>query len=148
VERDQVKPDLVKPGLEDSLLLRGVMKCWGVGTLEELVLAANASPPPDFAALFRTVLAASHGDDVIAKRLLQRAGAELAGLAGVVMGQLFHGKPSVPVAMSGGVFANSALVREAFDDTLRRESSATAIRPEMVEPVLGALARARRGGAA
>ena len=133
---------------EDSPLLAGILKFWGLRTVEELVLAANASPPRDFAGLFPAVLAASDSGEVVAQEALRRAGAELAGLAGIVMARLFPDAPTVPVAMSGGVFANSALLREAFHDTLRKESPEAAPRREVVEPVFGALARARRCGPA
>jgi glucosamine kinase len=132
---------------EDSSLLTGIMKLWGLRTVEEIVLAANAAPPPNFAALFPIVLAASDRGDAIAEKLLRRAGAELAGLTEIVAARLFAGTPPVPVAMSGGVFANSARVREAFYHTLRNECPGAAVRPAVVEPVYGALARARRGWA-
>jgi glucosamine kinase len=133
---------------EGASLLAGILKLWGLRTVEELVLAANASPPRDFAGLFPAVLAAGESGDFIANEVLHRAGAELAGLAGIVLARLFAGAPSVPVAMSGGVFANSTVVRETFYQTLRTECSGAAVRPGVVEPVYGALARARRGGAA
>jgi hypothetical protein len=47
--------------------------------------------------------------------------------------------------MSGGVFANSILVREIFHNRLRSAYSGTALNPTVVEPVRGALELARRG---
>jgi glucosamine kinase len=133
-------------GPEDSSLFAGILKLWGLRTVEELVLAANATPARDFAGLFPAVLAASDSGEAIAQEVLRRSGAELAGLAGIVMARLFLDAPTVPVAMSGGVFGNSGLVRETFYETLRTEYSAAAVNREIVEPVYGALARARRGG--
>jgi glucosamine kinase len=133
---------------EGPSLLADILKVWGLRTVEELVLAANASPPRDFAGLFPAVLAAGDRGETIANEVLRRAGAELAGLAGIVLARLFAGGPTVPVAMSGGVFANSGLVRETFYGALRIGCPVAAVRPEVVDPVYGALARARRGGAA
>ncbi len=133
---------------EDSALLAGILKLWGLRTVEELVLAANASPPRDFAGLFPAVLAAAESGDGTANQVLQQAGTELAGLAGTVAARLFPKGSPVPVAMSGGVFANSAAVRETFYDALRAGCPGAAVRREIVEPVYGALARARRSGAA
>jgi glucosamine kinase len=130
---------------QDSRLLAGILKLWGVRTVEELVLAANASPARDFAALFPAVLAASQEKDAIAQRVLRLAGGELAGLARIVVARLFSDGSTVPVAMSGGIFANSGAVREAFHDALRSECPAAEVRREIAEPVYGALARARRG---
>jgi N-acetylglucosamine kinase-like BadF-type ATPase len=129
--------------LENSRLFSGILKYWGVRTVEELVLAANASPGRDFAGLFPAVVLANDEGDAIAREALRRAGAELAGLAGVVIERLFRGD-AVPVAMAGGVFANCALVREAFHDALLAECPTAVVKAEMVEPVFGALARARR----
>lgn len=131
---------------EGSRLYAEILKIWGLQNIEELVLAANASPPRDFAGLFPAVLGASMAGDEIAQTVLRRAGAELAGLAALVMERLFAGVRDVPVAVSGGVFANSSLVREAFSSRLREEYPAGAVRSEIAESVYGALARARRGG--
>ena len=109
-------------------------------------MEANAIPPRDFAALFPAVLAAGDAGDPMAKEVLWRAGVELAGLAAIVAGRLFESEDAVWVAMSGGVFANSAQVREAFGDTIRKQYSAAGVKPTMVDPVYGALGRARRGG--
>jgi glucosamine kinase len=112
---------------------------------EQLVLAANAIPPPDFAGLFPVVLAAAESGDAIAGAVLTQAGTELAGLAGIVVHQIFQEDKAIPVAMSGGVFANSILVREIFHNRLHSGYSGTAWNPTVVEPVRGALALARRG---
>ena len=109
------------------------------------MLAANAIPSPDFAGLFPVVLSAAESGDAIAGAVLTRAGNELAGLAGIVARHVFQADQAIPVAMSGGVFANSILVREIFHNRLRSEYSATALNPTVVEPVRGALALARRG---
>jgi N-acetylglucosamine kinase-like BadF-type ATPase len=130
---------------EHSRLLEGILQSWGLRTVDELVLAGNAVPPRDFAGLFPTVVAASDGGDGVAKKVLHQAGSELAELAQIVLARLFSDVTRVPVAMSGGVFANSALVREAFYDTLRRKCPAAEVRQGIVQPVNGALARARNG---
>ncbi len=127
-------------------LLRAIMKAWNVETRDELVLAANASPTPDFAALFPAVLAAADSGDESASDILRRAGIELAALADIVAGRLFSGAEDIPVAMSGGVFANSALVRDVFYNELRRDCSRLLIEEKIVDPVRGALDLARNSG--
>jgi glucosamine kinase len=125
-------------------LLENIMKCWKVETFEQLVLAANASPPPDFAALFPVVLSAAEANDPLARDVLTRAGNELAALAKIVVRRVFAEGGNVPVAMSGGVFANSALVRQVFYNSLRSEYPDAAVKSAVVEPVQGALALARK----
>jgi glucosamine kinase len=129
-------------------LLRNLMKFWQVETREQLVVLANATPPPDFSALFPLVLAAADHGDRIALDVLNQAGAELAGLARTVVGRLFSSiaadADKLAVAMSGGVFSASALVRQVFYNCLRAEQPGLTINPNVIEPVRGALAMARK----
>jgi N-acetylglucosamine kinase-like BadF-type ATPase len=129
---------------QSSATLESLMKCWCLQTREQLMLAANATPPPDFAALFPTVLSMMDSGDRIALEVLTQAGAELAKLAGIVIQRLFPPSGGVPVAMSGGVFGSSPLVRQVFYNRLRLDHTAAAIRPSVIEPVRGALELARQ----
>ena len=136
-------------GLSESLL-GNLMKFWQAETREQLVVVANATPPPDFSALFPVVLAAADSGDCIALEVLNRAGAELAGLARTVLGRLFSNisaaeAPKLAVAMAGGVFGASSLVRQMFCDCLRGEHPGATINPNVIEPVRGALELARKG---
>jgi N-acetylglucosamine kinase-like BadF-type ATPase len=129
---------------EDGPLLREAMKALACATLEQFVLAANATPPPDFSKLFPVALAAANAGDAAAARVLTAAGHELSGLAKAVIRRLFPGEQAVRVAMSGGVFANSPRVREVFYNDLRAEIAGVEISAVVVEPVQGALALARK----
>jgi len=131
-------------GVQNSRALESLMKCWGLDTREQLVPAANATPPPDFAALFPSVLALADSRDPIALEVLVRAGAELANLAGTVLRRLFRQPGAVPVAMSGGVFRSSPFVRQVFCENLHSKHPQAAINPDVIEPVLGALELARK----
>jgi N-acetylglucosamine kinase-like BadF-type ATPase len=133
-------------GSSSSALLEGLMKSWGLGSREQLIIAANATPAPDFAALMPAVLSAADNGDPLARGVLTEAGAELANLAKTVLRRLFPEAESIPVAMSGGVFGNSALVRQVFYNSVRAEFRHAAIIANVVEPVHGALALARKGG--
>ncbi len=125
-------------------LALSILHAWHLQTLDELVRAANASPSPDFSNLFPHVLAAAEAGDAIARTVLTQAGAELAGLAKIVIARLFEDAANVPVAMSGGVFRNSALVRNVFYNSLRSEYPQATVSTTVVEPVQGALELARR----
>jgi N-acetylglucosamine kinase-like BadF-type ATPase len=119
-------------------------KTWGVMSLEDLARAANAISPPDFARLFPAVTASK---DLLALQVMSRAGRELAEVAAVVINRLFPKEQTepVPVATIGGVFRYAAPVREAFYNELRALDSRVEVNPQVVEPVEGALRRARRG---
>ena len=129
---------------QKTLLFHAIEKAWGKSSQEQLVLAANAVPPPDFAALFPAVQTAADQGDSIAGAVLTRAGAELSSLAKIVVQRLFSEGNAVPVAMSGGVFAHSPLVRDVFYNSLRSQCSGAVLNHAVVEPVLGALALARK----
>jgi len=122
-----------------------LMKSWRLQTIEQLVMAANSTPPPDFAALFPTVLSLADSGDRIALEVLTNAGAELAKLAGIVIQRLFPPSGAVSVAMSGGVFGSSPLVRQVFYNSLRSDRTDATINPSVIEPVRGALELARQG---
>jgi len=128
---------------QGSTLAAVLLKAWGVGSLADLARAANAIPPPNFAALFPAVTASQ---DDLAVQVLVRAGRELTELAAVVLRRLFteaH-SDSVSVAMTGGVFRHAPLVREVFYNELRRLDARVEVNPQVVEPVEGALRLARQ----
>ena len=126
-----------------SPLLRATMNVWNVEDRDALVMAANVSPPPDFAALFPAVLAAANTGDALAAGVLRLAGSELATLAKIIIERLFSDANTVPVAMSGGVFANAALVREVFYNELRVQFPQVLVDEKIVDTVQGALDLAR-----
>jgi N-acetylglucosamine kinase-like BadF-type ATPase len=129
---------------EEPPLLSSILKAWNLTTLDELVRHANASPPPDFSSLFPLVLDAANAADNAASRVLDNAGTELGSLAKNVIRRLFAGSDNVPVAMSGGVFRQSELVRQVFYDAVVAEFPQAHVQPAAVEPVKGALALAKK----
>ena len=124
-------------------LLGRLMKGWDVTSLDLLVLAANGSPAPDFAALLPAVLSAADGDDATARSVLSQAGEELAKLGAIVATRLFP-NAAAPVAAAGGVFVNSALVRQIFYERLRARCPQILTVATEESPVDGALALARK----
>ena len=133
---------------QGTALLEEVTKAWRVNTREQMILCANASPPPDFAGLLPGVISAADSKDPIAHDVLAQAGAELAGLAKIVIARLFSEGQGVPVATSGGVFRNAALVRRIFYNNLRLQFPNIKVSENVVDPVEGALELARRGARA
>ncbi len=85
--------------------------------------------------------------DRIARDVLTQAGTHLANLAGILLRRLFPNSEAVPVAMSGGVFGSSALVRQVFYNSLRSGHPDAVLNPNVIEPVRGALELARKGAA-
>ncbi|HEV2396513.1 MAG TPA: BadF/BadG/BcrA/BcrD ATPase family protein [Candidatus Sulfotelmatobacter sp.] len=123
-------------------LVQGLFKTWGVSSFLDLARAGNSVPPPDFAALFPAVAASQ---DEIAQNILRDAGRELARLAQVVIRKLFGKEEAVvPVAITGGAFRHSELVREVFYNELRELEPRAQVASQVVESVEGALRLARR----
>jgi N-acetylglucosamine kinase-like BadF-type ATPase len=140
---------------EDPALLKPILELWKLTTLDELVRHANASPPPDFSSLVPLVLDVAenprpsgawtgHPTDPVAQSVLRRAGGELAILAASVMRRLFGAQASVRVAMAGGVFRQSEVVRRVFYNGVNAEFPQATVQAEIVDAVDGALARARK----
>src|SRR5579859_3679064 len=129
---------------KSTALLPKIMDAWGVATPKDFLRRASESPPPDFAQLVPAVLYAAEQGDVLASEILMRAGSELAELAMVVLPRLWPAEQRVRVAIAGGVLQNSALVRQAFVGRLRSGRAQVAVNFGNTEPVMGALAMARR----
>jgi glucosamine kinase len=127
-----------------SPLAAALLKAWGVTSLIDLARAANAIPPPDFAALFPAVATSK---DELALHILSNAGLELAQMAAVVTHRLFFPKEvkTIPVSMIGSVFRHAAVVKDDFYNELRRLEPRAEINPAIAEPVEGALRLARKG---
>jgi N-acetylglucosamine kinase-like BadF-type ATPase len=141
-------------GLETALADM-VLQAWKLNTLDELVRQANLTPSPDFPRLFPIVLRAADEGDSIARDLLTDAGAKLAALAAIVVRRLAPDTPAamlpvsmlpvatLPVAMTGSVFRQSPDVRQVFYSTLQASLPGLDVRQDIVDPIEGALARAR-----
>lgn len=132
---------------QSSPLAEAVLNAWRVATYDDLMHLVNSQPPPDLAALVPHVLRCAQGGGQLAREILTQAGIELSGLAKIVMRRLWPGGRILRVAMAGGVFQSSPLVRQAFANSVRAERPQAEVVQEVVEPVLGALALARKASA-
>ncbi len=131
-------------GLE-TVLTAMVFQTWKLNTIDELVQQANSTPTPDFPRLFPIVLRAADEADAIACELLSEAGAKLAELTAIVIRRLALHAPvaMLPIAMTGSVFRQSLVVRQVFYNTLQTGFPGIDVGQDIVDPVEGALARAR-----
>lgn len=128
----------------DAAFVSALLRAWNLEEVQQLVKVANASPPPDFAQLFPTVVEAARRGIAPADDILHSAGEHLAQLAHLAIGRLWPPKHPVRVALAGGVFRHSPEVRQAFYASLRAEQPRAAISLKIVEPVSGALWLARQ----
>jgi glucosamine kinase len=128
-------------------LLDAVLQFWKLTGIENLVEKANSTPPPDFSALVRVVTACADKGDVVACEMLNDAGEELAKLTLLVLRGLQQlGEERVPkVAFTGSVLQHVRSVRAAMTKALERVTTGIEVLPEPVDPIDGALWRARQG---
>ena len=128
---------------ENSVLISSIMNTWHLGSRDDVVRAANAISPPDFAELLPQVLAAAASGDSRANEILTQAATELAQLARIVAERLWRAQQAFRVALAGGVFQNSPLVRQVFSNSLRSLHPRAEVEAKVVEPAQGALWLAR-----
>jgi len=130
---------------EATSFLPAIMNTWHLATYDDVVRYIASDPPPDFAALFPHVAEHAAGGDDLARGILLRAAAELAEISHIVLRRLWpQTQASAEVAMTGGVFHHSALIRDSFTDVIRARRPHLRVSLCEREPVEGALAVARR----
>jgi len=148
--------DRIGTGGGETSLLREIEREWGLVSVAELVAVANqrtfvdGTSPADFAALAPVVARCAEVGDALAAGILERAGEELAELVSVVFhkmsGRVAAGTGAeIGVAFTGSVLARIAAVREAMVARLAVAVPGARIAEAAVDPLDGALWRARHG---
>jgi N-acetylglucosamine kinase-like BadF-type ATPase len=127
-----------------SSLITGIMHHWKIATREQLVQRCNRDQAPNFAELFPVVLSADLAGDALACEILTAAGTSLARVAQIVLRRLWIGHASAEVSMTGGVFVNSARIRQIFSNVIRTDRPEVGVRLGEREPYMGALYLAKK----
>jgi glucosamine kinase len=130
-------------------LLGAVLAFWNLASLDLLVEYANSSPPPDFSRLTEIIIDCAGNGDVVAASVLRKEGEDLGWLVRLVLRRLRSmasdaarsGLPSV--AFTGSILENVEPVRRALIATVRSEFPEITAIPGVVDPIAGALWRAR-----
>jgi glucosamine kinase len=130
----------------ETALAAAILHAWNLTSFDDLIQAANLQALPEFPRLVPVVLRAAADGDAAARSLLAEAGTRLADLTAIVIRRLVAHAPYAPVAMAGSVFRQSADVRQVFYNSLQASFPGIEVRPDLAEPVQGALALARRVG--
>jgi N-acetylglucosamine kinase-like BadF-type ATPase len=128
-------------------LLPAILNLWQLTSVDHLVEHANSIPPPDFASLTKVVLACAQQGDSTAAMVLRRQGEELAHLVRLVMRRLRRTAVDAawtpPLAFTGSILEKVWPVRESLIAVVEQEFSAVKLVPGVVDPIAGALWRAR-----
>ena len=128
-------------------LLDGILDFWGLRTSNELVAYANACPMSQISSLARVVLASCNAGDALARSVLESEGKDLAYLALLLHRRLLRkdGAQWQPrIAFAGSILQHVQPVRDALVRDLRDEIPSLYAAEGVVDPVLGALWRARQ----
>jgi glucosamine kinase len=140
---------LAKDQERQTLLLSAVMEFWELPSLDSLIEYGNSQPAPDFSKLTGIVVRCAELGDEIALAVLRQQGEELAYLVRLVIRRLRlasnEPKWTPPIAFTGSILENVALVRDALIAAIQREFPAVQAPGKVVDPIEGALWRARTG---
>jgi glucosamine kinase len=140
---------LAKDEERETLLLPAVLDFWQLSSLHHLVEYANTLPPPDFSTLTGVVLSCADQGDEIASALLRKQGEDLAYLVRLVIRRLRRASTepgwTPPIAYTGSILENIPPVRDALMAAVQREFPAVQAPKKGVDPIDGALWRARTG---
>lgn len=134
---------------QPTTLIDDILKHWNLSSLKDLVGVANSAHVPNFSTLTPVIVDAAERGDLVAQKVLQLGGEELARLVLLVLGHLqeidgLTGDVVPDVAVTGSVIKNVKQVRNAMVSTLQQKYPSVKVLPEAVDPVLGALWRARK----
>ncbi|MDE1177248.1 MAG: BadF/BadG/BcrA/BcrD ATPase family protein [Edaphobacter sp.] len=133
----------------ETALLPGILKLWGLADYMELVGYANQIPSPDVTKLAPVVVECAAKGDAVAKGVLRREAEELAHLARLVIDRLRRADTRTgwlpELAFTGSILEHVAEVRDGIVEVLRAELPDLKVLPGVVDPLQGALWRARKG---
>lgn len=128
-------------------LLQDVMDFWRLTNLDLLVEHANRIPPPNFSELTELVVRAAELGDEVAAEVLHKEGVALAYLARLLMRQRRRMAGNhewvPPVAFAGSIMEKVPPVREAVIAAVQREFPHVRTLEGVVDPIAGAVWRAR-----
>ncbi|MBS1816088.1 MAG: ATPase [Acidobacteria bacterium] len=145
---------LAKDRDEETMLMPAIAAAWQVNTPEEIVAQAHTVPPPDLSRLSRIVTACAEVGDRVAQSVLRQAGEDLAALAVIVMQKIARIEEeentcvsgALGVAVAGSILQHVVPVREAMAAALKQFDADIQVCEQAVDPVQGALWRARQIG--
>ncbi|HEX3470254.1 MAG TPA: BadF/BadG/BcrA/BcrD ATPase family protein [Silvibacterium sp.] len=132
---------------QPTLILDRVIRYWSADSLEEVVNIGNRTPPPDFSQLAPLVVECAEQGDAVALQVLELGGR----LIGEDTVEAFRHVRSLDpdallpgIAFTGSILEKVSFVRQSMIDTIRRSLPSVHILPEAVDPIQGALWRARQ----
>lgn len=147
--RDEGRPTQLLEEIHDLWRLGGSSDA---SRVDLLVAHANTVPAPDFSRLVPVVLGCAEAGDAVAAAVLRKEGEDLGYLVRLVARRILAAAPAgahpseaapPPIAFAGSIMERVQPVRDALIADVRREFPAIRTLPGVVDPLDGALWRAR-----
>jgi glucosamine kinase len=128
-----------------TLLLDAVLDFWQLPSLDLLIEFGNSRPAPDFSRLTEVVLRCATAGDAVAAEVLRREGEDLAHLVRVVFRRIHAAAPNTlpSLAFTGSIMEKVLPVRDALIAAVRSEFPTLHTLEGVIDPIAGALWRAR-----
>ena len=137
---------LAKDECRPTILLDAVLEFWQLASLDLLIEYANSRPAPDFSRLTEVVLRCANQGDAVAAEVLRREGEDLAWLVRIVLRRIQRspGSTTLPsLAFTGSIMEKVKPVRDVLIAAVRTEFPALHTLDGVIDPIAGALWRAR-----
>jgi glucosamine kinase len=140
---------LAKDEGRPTILLNAILDFWQLASISLLVEHANSRPSPDFSRLTEVILHCANQGDAVAAEVLRREGEDLAWLVRVVLRRLqsapLTGNTSAlpNLAFTGSIMEKVQPVRDALIASVRTEFPTIQTLNGVIDPIAGALWRAR-----
>ena len=135
-----------------TTLLEMILRKWNLETMHGLVEFANRLPAPDFSDLAPVVVACANAGDAVAVSVLRREAEEMAHLVHLLLKRLSReaeiGAAAPEVAFAGSMLEHVRILREFLTEALQKRIPGIRTHEGVVDPLLGALWRARSAAAA
>jgi N-acetylglucosamine kinase-like BadF-type ATPase len=140
--------DTRRTGEDPTALLPAILDFWNLPSLDHLIEYANATPAPDVSRLTSLVLTCAQNGDPVAQSVLRSEGEDLAHLVHLVILRLqcLASDPTwlPPLAFAGSIMEIVTPLRDALIAALRTHFPTLHALPGTVDPIAGALWRARQ----
>ena len=143
---------LAKDEGQPTRLMDEVLEFWKISSIGRLIEFANSVPPPDFTKLTELVVRLALDGDEVALAVVENEGRELGHLVNLVLRRLervdaaAHVSWEPKVAFTGSIMEKVPLVRRALVAEVVSVFPQVQARDGVVDPLEGAVWRARRNG--
>lgn len=131
-------------------LVSEILEFWKLDSVNDLVAFANETPSPDFSQLVPLVMDSAERGDPVAQSVLRQQGWELAQLVVLLLRRMREDSSNEaftpPLAFAGSIMEKVGMVRDSLIQVLHECYPDMAATEGVMDPLAGAIWRARGGG--